>query len=498
VTLLEDQLRALPNIKKLKSDVRRGQAVIGVEYQLDVPVEELEQNFDLLRRKVNDIQGSLPQGCMTPIVIDDMMDVYGIFYALRGDGYTTAELEKYAKKLRQDILTVKGVKRVNIGGVQREVIDITFTPDQIRRNGMLPLLVAQALQSSTAVINAGKVDNGNDRLAVDITDGAVTEEQISNVLLSMPDGKKVRISDIATVSRHEVEPGSSEFFIGKDESLTIMVTLEKTAVVPDVGAEVDKSIAKTVDNLPAGMNVEKIFFQPERVTTAISSFMINLLESVGIVFIVILLAMGWKAGLIIGFGLILTVALSFPLLSAAGTTLQRISLGAFIVAMGMLVDNAVVIMDGIINDRKRGLKRDVYLYNTGRKTALPLLGATLIAAATFMPIYFTPGTVGEFAGDLFLVICVSLMASWILALIQVPVCSDQWLGPDTDVSEEVKELRLNPLQQIIKRIVVFLIDHKWVSVSVAFLILIASGVSMNFLRNIFFPDFEYDQFVVEC
>ncbi|MDE6225456.1 MAG: efflux RND transporter permease subunit, partial [Muribaculaceae bacterium] len=153
VTLLEDQLRALPNIKKLKSDVRRGQAVIGVEYQLDVPVEDMEQYFDLLRRKVNDIQGSLPQGCMSPIVIDDMMDVYGIFYAVRGDGYTTGELEQYAKKIRQDILTVKGVKRVNIGGVQREVIDITFTPDQIRRNGMLPILVAQALQSSTAVIN---------------------------------------------------------------------------------------------------------------------------------------------------------------------------------------------------------------------------------------------------------------------------------------------------------------------------------------------------------
>ena len=498
VTLLEDQLRALPNIKKLKSDVRRGQAVIGVEYQLDVPVEDMEQYFDLLRRKVNDIQGSLPQGCMSPIVIDDMMDVYGIFYAVRGDGYTTGELEQYAKKLRQDILTVKGVKRVNIGGVQREVIDITFTPDQIRRNGMLPILVAQALQSSTAVINAGKVDNGSDRIAVDIAEGAVTEEQISNVLLSMPDGKKVRISDIATVSRHEVEPGSSEFFINKDESLTIMVTLEKTAVVPDVGAAVDKSIAQTIDNLPAGITVEKVFFQPDRVNTAISSFMINLLESVGIVFIVILLAMGWKAGLIIGFGLILTVALSFPLLSAAGTTLQRISLGAFIVAMGMLVDNAVVIMDGIINDRKRGLKRDVYLYNTGKKTALPLLGATAIAAATFMPIYFTPGSVGEFAGDLFLVICVSLVASWILALIQVPVCSDQWLGPDTDISEEVKELKLNALQRIIKKLVVFLIDHKWVSVAAAFLILIGSCISMKFLRNVFFPDFEYDQFVVEC
>nr|MBD5377203.1 efflux RND transporter permease subunit [Bacteroides sp.] len=498
VTLLEDQLRTLPNIKKLKSDVRRGQAVIGVEYQLDVPMEDMEQYFDLLRRKVNDIQGSLPQGCMPPMVIDDMMDVYGIFYAVRGDGYTTAELEHYAKKLREEILTVKGVKRVNIGGVQREVIDITFTPDQIKRNGMLPMLVAQALQSSTAVINAGKVDNGNDRIALDITDGAVTEEQISNVLLSMPDGKKVRIRDIATVSRHEAEPGSNEFFIGKDESLTIMVTLEKTAVVPDVGAAVDKSIAQTIDNLPAGITVEKVFFQPERVTSAVSSFMINLLESVGIVFIVILLAMGWKAGLIIGFGLILTVALSFPLLSAAGTTLQRISLGAFIVAMGMLVDNAVVIMDGILNDRKRGLKRDVYLFNTGKKTALPLLGATAIAAATFMPIYFTPGSVGEFAGDLFLVICVSLVASWILALIQVPVCSDQWLGPDPDVAKEVKELKLNAIQRVIKRIVVVLIDHKWVSVAAAFIILIASGMSMKYLRNVFFPDFEYDQFVVEC
>ncbi|MDE7368535.1 MAG: efflux RND transporter permease subunit, partial [Muribaculaceae bacterium] len=498
VTLLEDQLRTLPNIKKLKSDVRRGQAMIGVEYEMDVPISDMEQYFDLLRRKVNDIQSSLPQGCMPPIVVDDMMDVYGIFYAVRGDGYTTGELEHYAKKLRQEISTVKGVKRVNIGGVQREVIDITFTPDQIRRNGMLPMLVAQALQSSTAVINAGKVDNGADRLAIDITEGAVTEEEISNVLLSMPDGKKVRISDIATVSRHEVEPGNNEFFIGKDASLTIMVTLEKEAVVPDVGAAVDKSISQTINNLPAGITVEKVFFQPERVTTAISSFMINLLESVGIVFLVILLAMGWKAGLIIGFGLVLTVALSFPILSAVGTTLQRISLGAFIVAMGMLVDNAVVIMDGIINDRKRGLKRDVYLYDIGRKTALPLLGATAIAAATFMPIYFTPGSVGEFAGDLFLVICVSLMASWILALIQVPVCSDQWLGPDTDVSEEVKDLKLNFLQRIIKRIVVFLIDHKWVSVSIAFIILALSGISMMFLRNVFFPDFEYDQFVIEC
>ncbi len=400
--------------------------------------------------------------------------------------------------MRREIMAVKGVKRVNIGGVQREVIDIVFTPDVIRRNGMLPMLVAQTLQSSTKVINAGKVDNGEDRLTVNVKDGAVTAREIADLLVAMPSGKKIRIGDLATVSRHEVSPRSGDFYVGRETSVTLLVALEKSAVVPTVGAEVDKIVNREISTFPAGMTVKKMFFQPERVDTAISSFMVNLLESIVIVFIVILLAMGWKAGLIIGFGLILTVALSFPILSVLGTTLQRISLGAFIVAMGMLVDNAVVIMDGIINDRKRGLKRDVYLYSTARKTALPLLGATIIAAATFLPIYLTTGTVGEFAGDLFLVICVSLLVSWILALIQVPVCSDQWLSPIQSTSEEIKELKLNPIQKFIQRIVIFLIGHKWVSVATAVAILGFSVWSMTFVRNIFFPDFDYDQFVVEC
>ena len=498
VTLLEDQLRTLPDVRKITSDVRNGQALIGVEFQFDVPIEGIEQYFDQVRRKVMDVQSALPQGCMTPIVVDDMMDVYGIFYAISGDGYDTDEMEVYAKKMRREIMGVKGVKRVTIGGVQREVIDIVFTPDMIRRNGLLPMLVAQTLQSSTKVINAGKIDNGDDRLAVNIEEGAVAIEEISNLLVSMPDGKKVRIGDLATVVRHESTPRSGDFYVDKDASVTLLVALEKSAVVPTVGSEVDKIVNKEISLLPAGISVKKIFFQPQRVDDAISSFMVNLFESIAIVFIVILLAMGWKAGVIIGFGLILTVALSFPILSVAGTTLQRISLGAFIVAMGMLVDNAVVIMDGIINDRKRGLQRDAYLYNTVRKTAWPLLGATIIAAATFLPIYMTPGTVGEFAGDLFLVICVSLLASWILALIQVPVCSDQWLTPSAASSEDVKELKLNPIQKIIQKIVIILIKHKWISVASAVGILGISIWGMTYVRNVFFPDFEYDQFVVEC
>ena len=211
--------------------------------------------------------------------------------------------------------------------------------------------------------------------------------------------------------------------------------------------------------------------------------------------------MGWRSGVIIGLGLVLTVALSFPLLSQCGTTLQRISLGAFIVAMGMLVDNAVVIMDGILVDRSKGLKRDVYLYRIGNNTALPLLGATLIAAATFLPIYLTPGSAGEFAGDLFLVICVSLLVSWVLALVQVPVCANAWLPADTENTvdnQKPKEVKENKVQATIRSIVKTLVHYKYIAISAAVLLLIISCMSMSRVRNVFFPDFDYKQFVVEC
>ena len=498
VVVLEEQLRSLPDVKKISSTVKPGQAIIQVEFNYETPIEEVEQHFDLVRRKVADAEMLLPPGVMSPIVIDDMMDVYGIFYALSGDDYTIEELETFAKTLKRKIMTVKGVKRVNIGGVSREVIDISFTPEQIRQNGMLPMLIAGALQSSTKAINAGKFDNGDDRLPINVTKGAATVEEISDIVLNLPDGKKTRIGDVAKVSRHETKATTGAFYLNGKPAIVILVAMENSAVVPDVGAEVDLIVNRELAMLPVGLTIDKEFFQPDQVNEAVSSFIVNLIESVLIVIFVLMIAMGWRSGLIIGLGLILTVLLSFPILSSLGTTLQRISLGAFIIAMGMLVDNAVVIMDGIMVDRKKGLSKSVYLYRIGKQTALPLLGATLIAAATFLPIFLTTGTVGEFAGDLFLVICVSLLVSWVLALIQVPVCADQWLNP-RDIKGDVDgQPKLNAAQKVVKRIIEFLIRHKAVSVTMAVLLLGCAGAGVFMVKNVFFPDFNYDQFVLEC
>lgn len=497
--LMEDELRALPNVKKVKTECQNGSAMFTIEFQTTVLEKELEQHFDLLRRKVNDAASRLPQGCYTPVVVDDMMDVYGIFYALTADGYDYPEMYRYAKYLRRELLDVKGVKRINIIGNRDEVIDIILSKEQITRNGIIPTQIMSALQAAGKTVDAGKYRSDNEQIALYVDSAIENEEDIRNLLIRTMDGKRIRLGDIARVQRTFAEPQRNGFFVNGKSALAICIAMEKSAIVPDVGKAVDTRLSEAMKHVPAGFETEKIFFQPDKVDEAISSFMWNLVESVAIVILVLIFTMGWRSGVIIGFGLVLTVAVSFPILLVCGTTLQRISLGAFIVAMGMLVDNAVVIMDGILIDKKRGLGPKTYLYRIGRNTAMPLLGATVIAASTFLCVYLSPDTAGEYARDLFLVLCVSLLASWILALVQVPVCAKSWLPKREKSTGSDSEAVMNsPVHRFIRRAIGFLVGYKKTTIVVAFSLLALCLVGMTRVKNLFFPDFDYKQFVVEC
>ena len=367
--MMEDELRALPNVKKVKSECRNGSAMLTVEFQMTVLNRDLEQHFDLLRRKVNDAASRLPEGCYDPVVIDDMMDVYGIFYALTADGYDYPEMYRYAKFLRRELLDVKGVKRILIAGNRDEVINIILSKEQIARNGVIPTQITSALQQAGKTVNAGAYPTGDERIALYVDSAVDDVEEIRNLEIRTMDGRQLRIGDVARVERGYAAPQRNGFFVDGRPALALCIAMESSAIVPDVGKAVDARLAEAMRQLPAGFQTEKIFFQPDKVSDAISSFMRNLLESVVIVILVLIFTMGFRSGLIIGFGLVLTVAVSFPILLVCGTTLQRISLGAFIVAMGMLVDNAVVIMDGILIDKKRGLSPKVYLYRIGRHAA---------------------------------------------------------------------------------------------------------------------------------
>lgn len=497
---MEDELRSLPDVYKIKSDCQSGIAMITVEFKMTVLTEDLEQHFDQLRRKVNDMEAQLPAGCYDPVVMDDMMDVYGIFYSLSGEGYDYPELLKYAKFIRRGLLSVAGVKRVTIAGGRDETIDITLSKEELARNGLIPSQVMLALQSAGKPANAGAYASGADRIRMQVDEGVDNEEDLRNLLINTPDGRHMRLGDLARIERTLATPQRNGFFVDGKPSLAICVAMENDAIVPDVGKAVDKEMSILMRSVPAGMETEKIFFQPDKVSDAISSFMVNLLESVLIVIIVLIFTMGFRSGLIIGFGLVLTIAVSFPILLQCGTTLQRISLGAFIVAMGMLVDNAVVIMDGILVDKKRRLPESTYLYRIGKNTALPLLGATVIAAATFICIYLSPDSAGEYAGDLFLVLCVSLLASWVIALVQVPVCAKAWLPEEDKVSSPDNDGKVmdSAAHKAVRKSVAFLIDHKWPTVVLSLVLLGLSMLGLTKVKNLFFPDFDYKQFVVEC
>ena len=497
--LVEDELQSLPDIKKVKTECSNSQAMFTVEFQMTVLEKDLEQHFDLLRRKVNDLAPRLPQGCYSPVVIDDMMDVYGIFYSLTADGYDYPEMYKYAKYIRRELLGVKGVKRINIIGNRDEVINIILSKEQIARNGIVPTQIMSALQGAGKTVNAGRYASGNERIALYVDSAVKDEKEIADLMIQTLDGKRLRIGDIARVERGYAEPQRNGFFVNGKPALAICMAMEKSAIVPDVGKAVDEKLAEVMKRIPAGFHTEKIFFQPDKVDEAISSFMWNLVESVAIVILVLIFTMGFRSGVIIGFGLVLTVAVSFPILLLCGTTLQRISLGAFIVAMGMLVDNAVVIMDGILIDKKRGLGPKTYLYRIGRNTAMPLLGATVIAASTFLCVYLSPDTAGEYARDLFLVLCISLLASWVLALVQVPFCAKSWLPLREKQTASGNGVVMNsPVHRFIRNIIGFFIGYKKTTISVAFALLVLCVFGMTKVKNLFFPDFDYKQFVVEC
>ena len=498
VQLMEDELRNLPDVKKIKSECKNGMAMLTVEFRMTVLLEDLEQHFDLLRRKVNDLKPRLPQGCYDPVVVDDMMDVYGIFYAFTGDGYSYPELYQYARMLRRELMNVKGVKRVNIVGNRDEVINIVLSKEKIARNGVLPTQIMMALQNAGKTVNSGDYQTGGDRLHIRVGEAVKDEEDIRRLLIGTFDGKQVRLGDVAQVERAFSEPQRNGFFINGKPALAVCIAMEADAIVPDVGKAVDAKLDEVMRSMPAGMATEKIFFQPDKVDEAISSFMVNLVESVAIVILVLVFTMGIRSGVIIGFGLILTIAVSFPILLVCGTTLQRISLGAFIVAMGMLVDNAIVIMDGILIDKQRGYGPKTYLYRIGRNTALPLLGATVIAASTFISVYLSPDSAGEYARDLFLVLCVSLLASWVLALIQVPVCAKSWLPlRDRKQAGKKEEVLNSPVHRFVRRTIDILVGHRKLTLGIAGIVLLVCIWGMTKVKNLFFPDFDYRQLVVE-
>ena len=495
--VIEKQIRTMNHIDNVESYSFNDLSLIQVELTATTQEAEVEQCWDMLRRKVE--QAALPEGASHPIIKDDFGYVFGMFYALTGDGLSERELADYAELIQREVNNIESVERVDLYGKRPECIYISLLQDRMANLGVKPAEVLATFNGQNKTTYSGYFDNGNQRIRLNVTDKLKSVEEIGQMLIQGHDNDQLRLSDIAHIEKGYEQPTRNALYRNDQRSIGILVAASSDADIVKVGREVDRKMEQLkTERLPAGTQVEKVFFQPQRVGESLGTFVINLIESVVIVVLILMWAMGFKSGLIIGVSLVVTVLGSFLFLLGAGGTMQRVSLGAFILAMGMLVDNAIVIIDGILVDLKAGKPRMEALTSIGRQTAMPLLGATLIAIIAFLPIFLSPDTAGVYTRDLFIVLAVSLLLSWLLALLHVPLMANRKRRP-TPVNEcgGSQEAYRGWAYRLLRQLLGYGLRHRWSTVIAMIVLLLLSLFGFQFMRQGFFPDMSYDQLYME-
>ena len=501
---IEKSIKQMNTVYTVESYCYADMCIMTVELINTVPEEELEQQWDIMRRKISATR--LPEGVSSVTVRDDFGDVFGMFYAITGEGLSDRQLSDYAEFIKRELSAVDGVGRIDIYGKRTECINISLRQDKMANLGVAPLEVLQTLNGQNASVYSGYYHAGDNRIRVTVNDKYRSVDDIASIIIQGHEKDQVRLSDLADVELSYNEPIRAAMQYDGQQALGLSISVQSGNDITKVGAAVQERMESIqTQRLPIGVEFHKVFFQPERVSDALATFFLNLVESVLLVVLVLIFTMGLRSGLMIGMELVIIVLGSILVLYTQDGTLQRVSLAAFILAMGMLVDNAIVIVDGILVAKEAGKSRMEALTAIGRKTAMPLLGATFIAILAFLPIFMSPDTTGLYVRDLFIVIAVSLLLSWILALVHVPLMAGRYLFKASDTTQPEKvdasgatggqqEPRMN---RVLRSLLSYSLNHRWSVLAILVVMLIGSVFCFRFLPQGFFPDMTYNQMYME-
>jgi len=509
---IEIALQQLKTIDYLKSFSAPGYSQIWVNIKTQYWSDKLPQIWDDMRRKVREVEGSLPPGCNRPIVNDDFGDVYGLLMAITGDGYSYAEMEDAAKSLKKELSLVEGVARVELWGVQPKVIYLEASETQLSQLGISDKSIIATMQQQNMVVDAGSVDvqqkrvriapTGEFRSPEDIAELAIHPSLIDS-LQSLDKGQPVqssdeliRIRDIGTVKRGYKDPPPTMMRLDGKPALAISITNVAGANIVDVGRNVDARMAELEEDLPIGLDIHHVHWMSDVVSDSVNGFFINLAEAVGIVLVVLALSMGWRMGTLIGLDLILTILGTLIIMAIMGIDLQRMSLGALIIALGMMVDNSIVVAEGFVVRREQGMDKIKAAIEAAGSPSMPLLGATVIAVMAFYPIGGSKESTGEYCLSLFIVVGISLMVSWVVSMTLTPIkCLDmlqdpkpQEAGHDPYGSKFYKIFR-GLLEKVIRMRVLF--------IAAMLGLLVASFMGFGFVEQLFFPSSSMSKFMID-
>ncbi|HCG7971838.1 TPA: efflux RND transporter permease subunit VmeI [Vibrio parahaemolyticus] len=487
---LEKAIQQLTYVDEVNSISNRGLSQITVTMKNNYGPDDLPQIWDELRRKVNDLKVTLPPGVNEPQVIDDFGDVYGILLAVTGDGYSYKELLDYVDYLRRELELVDGVSKVSVSGQQQEQVFIEVSMKKLSSIGLSPNTVFNLLSTQNIVSDAGAIRIGDEYIRIQPTGEFQSVDELGDLLITESGAQGlIFLKDVAEIKRGYVEVPSNIINFNGSLALNVGVSFAQGVNVVEVGKAFDRRLAELKYQQPVGVEISEIYSQPKEVDKSVSGFVISLAQAVGIVIIVLLFFMGLRSGLLIGLILLLTVLGTFIFMKYLAIDLQRISLGALVIALGMLVDNAIVVVEGILIGTQKGRTRLQAATDIVTQTKWPLLGATVIAVTAFAPIGLSEDSTGEYCGTLFTVLLISLMLSWFTAISLTPFFADIFFKGQK--IKQGKGEENDPYNGIIfvayKKFLEFCMRRAWLTVVVLIVGLGASVYGFTLVKQSFFP-----------
>ncbi len=499
--VIEKAVQELGPLDYVESRSSRDLSIVHVYIKRSVDSSALPQIWDELRRKVNDNQSRLPPGAGPSLVNDDFGDTYGVYLALTSDGYSYRELYEVAKFLQRELLTVKDVKRIILYGHQPEAIYVEMRRDKMAQLGISPQQIYSALSAKNVVAPSGHLTVAGERIPLSPTGEFTSERQFGDLLIrgrGKGSDRLVYLRDVADIVRDYQDPPKNILRYNGQPAIGIGISTVSGGNVVVMGEALAKRFGELQNQLPIGIEGNIISLQSKAVTKAINGFLVNLLEAVGIVIVVLLIFMGLRSGLIIGAILFVTVSGTFIFMSFYGITLERISLGALVIALGMLVDNAIVVTDGMRVRMERGMDALRAAREVVGQTALPLLGATIVAVTAFAAIGTSKDSTGEYTRSLFLVILISLLLSWVTAVTSTPLFCKTFLKKGAARSDaEQDDAYDSAVYRGYKAVLRACVNHRWITAGVALAMFVASLVGFGYVKQSFFPDSTRPQFYVD-
>ncbi len=487
---IEKKLQETPWVDVLRSASKPGESMVFVVLKDYTPKQEVPEAWRQVRKKLDDIHHTLPPGVQGPFPNDEFGDVQVEIFALTGDGFDLAALHRYADRIAIDLKHVPDVRRVELIGVQDEKIYLDASPSRLASFGITPAQIGAALQQQNAVLPSGFVETGSDRIWLRVTGGFDSVERIRNTDL-LVNGRHMRLGDIVQVSRGLIDPPSPQMRVGGKPAIGIGIIMDKGGDVIRLGENLTLAMKAASRDLPVGVDVHVVANQPEVVKGSISLFQDSLGQAILIVLAVSFLSLGWRTGTVVALSIPLVLAITFFMMKVFGIDLQRISLGALVIALGLLVDDAIIAVEMMVVKMEQGWDRFRAATFAYTSTAFPMLTGTLITAAAFTPVGFSKSAASEYTFSIFAVVTIALLVSWLVAVLFTPYLGYKLLDPAKLVAKAQRhgaDIYDTPFYRRFRAVLVWCLRNRWKVIFATLLLFVLSIVAFGKgVQKQFFP-----------